>query len=285
MCGEPFDVVTLALVRPVERSVKRVGIMAFTATRTAFKAVQRPSSVSSAPVRTSVNVQRASVQANTFAAGVGILGTKAGMMSYFTPEGLCVPATVIALEEGNVVTAIKTDETDGYNAVQVGYKVVPERKMTKPELGHLKKSGCPPLKHLIEFRLKDKSVVTSYTPGQELSVSDMFKEGEKVDVAGTSIGKGFQGTVKRWGHHRGFMTHGSKSHREHGSMGAGTTPGRVFPGLKQAGHMGNERITIRAQQILKIDSVRKAIVVKGCVPGKPGSIVEVRVAKVVGKNC
>lgn len=225
------------------------------------------------------------VEARQHAAGVGLFGTKAGMMSYFTPEGLCVPATVIALEEGNIVTMIKTDETDGYNAVQTGYKVVAQRKVKKPELGHLKKAGCAPMRHLKEWKLKDKAKVTSYTPGQQLEVTEIFKEGECIDVAGTTIGKGFQGNVKRWGHKRGLMTHGSKSHRQHGSLGAGTTPARVFPGLKNAGHMGNVRRTIKQQEILKIDIARKAIVLKGTVPGKPGTLLELSTAKLVGVNC
>lgn len=225
------------------------------------------------------------VQARQYEGGVGIFGTKAGMMTYFTPEGLAVPATVIALEEGNIVTMVRTQETDGYDAVQVGYKVVKERKIRKPELGHLKKAGCPPLKHIREFKLRDPAVVAQYTPGQQLDVADLIKEGEKVDVAGTTIGKGFQGSIKRWGMKRGAMTHGSKSHREHGSTGPGTTPGRTFPGLKMAGHMGNVRRKSKALQVLKVDTERKAIVVKGSVPGKAGNILEIAPAKIVGVNC
>jgi len=224
-------------------------------------------------------------EARQHMAGVGLFGTKAGMMSYFTSDGLCIPATVIALEEGNVVTMVKTDETDGYNAVQTGYKVVPERKVKKPELGHLKKSGCAPMRHLREWKLKDKATVTSFTPGQQLEISDMFKEGQCIDVAGITIGKGFQGNVKRWGHHRGLMTHGSKSHREHGSLGAGTTPARVFPGIKNAGHMGAVRRTVKQNEILLIDTARKAIVIKGSVPGKAGTLLELSTAKIVGLNC
>jgi large subunit ribosomal protein L3 len=112
----------------------------------------------------------------------------------------------------------------------------------------------------------------------------MFAEGSLVDVAGTSIGKGFQGTIKRWGHKRGYMTHGSKSHRQHGSIGNHTTPGRVFPGLKMAGHMGNERVTVRKLQVLKVDAERGALVLKGGVPGKPGGLLEITPAKIVGVN-
>lgn len=225
------------------------------------------------------------VRARAAEAAVGIFGTKAGMMSYFTPEGLCVPATVIVVEEGNYVTQVKTEDTDGYNAVQVGYKVVAERKVKKPELGHLKKSGCPPLRHLREFRLKDGDKVQGYTPGSAITVQDVLKEGDLIDIAGTSIGKGFQGTIKRWGHKRGNMTHGSKSHRQHGSLGPGTTPGRVFPGLKMAGHMGAVRVKSRKLQVLKVDTEKNAIVVKGCVPGKAGNILEIAPSKIVGVNC
>lgn len=220
----------------------------------------------------------------TYDTGVGLMATKAGMMSFFTEDGLSVPATVLALEEGNIVTQVKTADTDGYNAVQVGYRVVPERKVSKPEYGHLKKSNCPPLKHLTEFRLKDAKQIEKYQPGQKLDVEEVFKKGEFLDVAGVSIGKGFQGTIKRWNHKRGMMTHGSKSHREHGSLGAGTTPSRVFPGLRMAGHMGNKRVTIKKLQILKIDKERGAIVVKGAVPGKPGGVLELTQAKVIGVN-
>jgi large subunit ribosomal protein L3 len=216
---------------------------------------------------------------------VGIYGTKAGMMTYFTEDGLAVPATVIALEEGNVVTMVKTAETDGYDAVQIGYKVVAERKVRKPELGHLQKSGCPPMKHLREFKLKDAAAVAAFQPGQKLEIAEMFKAGDNIDIAGTTVGKGFQGTIKRYGMKRGAMTHGSKSHREHGSTGPGTTPGRTFPGLKMSGHMGAVRRKCRSLQVLKVDLERGAIVVKGSVPGKAGNILEIAPAKIVGTNC
>lgn len=242
------------------------------------------SGVATRPARSS-RASSVVVQARQKEAGVGIFGTKAGMMSYFTEDGLVVPATVIALEEGNIVTGVKTAETDGYNAVQVGYKVVAERKVTKPELGHLAKAGCPPLKHLREFKLADGAKVAEYTPGQALDIAAMFKEGDKVDVAGTTVGKGFQGTIKRWGHKRGLMTHGSKSHREHGSTGPGTTPGRTYPGLKMAGQMGNVRRKSRQVAVLKVDAERRALVLKGSVPGKAGGVLEIAPAKIVGVNC
>lgn len=225
------------------------------------------------------------VQARQYEGGVGIFGTKAGMMTFFTPDGLAVPATVVAIEEGNYVTQVKTKDTDGYDAVQVGYKVVPERKVRKPELGHLTKGGCKPMKHLREFKLRDAAAVAAYTPGQQLVLEEIVKEGEKVDIAGTTIGKGFQGTIKRYGMKRGAMTHGSKSHREHGSTGPGTSPGRTFPGLKMAGHMGNVRRKCKAVEVLKVDTERRAIVVKGSLPGKSGNILEIAPAKIVGVNC
>lgn len=226
-----------------------------------------------------------SVVARQYEPNVGIFGTKAGMMSFFTEDGLCLPATVIALEEGNYVTQVKTVDTDGYNAVQVGYQVVAERKITKPELGHLKKSELPALRHLREFKLKDMDAVMKYQPGQKLVPSEIFTVGSFVDIAGMTIGKGFQGTIKKYHHKRGQMTHGSKSHRQHGSIGNNTTPGRVFPGMKMAGQMGNSRHKSKALQVLKIDEDKGAIVVKGCVPGKAGNVVEVVPAKKVGVNC
>eukprot|EP00891_Asterochloris_glomerata_P007165 jgi/Astpho2/7165/Aster-01486 len=213
---------------------------------------------------------------------MGIWGTKAGMTQIFTPEGLSLSATVIALEDGNKVTQVLTNEKNGYQAVQVGYLETRETRSKKPLVGHCKKAGVPPMKRLREFRLED---IEGFEPGQELKVEELFKEGDLVDIAGQSIGKGFQGDVKRWNHHRGPMTHGSKSHRQHGSVGASATPGRVLPGLKMAGHLGAERVKIRKLRILRVDPERRAIVVKGSVPGKPGNVLEICPAKIVGKNC
>lgn len=217
---------------------------------------------------------------NFTSAGVGVFGTKAGMTTLYV-NGLAVPATVIALEEGNVVTQVKTTETDGYNAVQVGYQAVKETKLTKPELGHCQKAGTAPMRRLREFKLKD---VSGYEPGQALAVDELFKAGDFVDVAGTSIGKGFQGGIKRWNFARGNMTHGSKSKREHGTIGPGTTPGRVFPGAKMPGQMGAERVKLRKSEVLLVDVEKRAIVVKGSVPGKPGNVVEISPSKIVGVN-
>ena len=138
---------------------------------------------------------------------------------------------------------------------------------------------------LAKIKLADGAKVAEFTPGQALDISAMFKEGDKVDVAGTTVGKGFQGTIKRWGHKRGLMTHGSKSHREHGSTGPGTTPGRTYPGLKMAGQMGNVRRKSRQVAVLKVDAERRALVLKGSVPGKAGGVLEIAPAKIVGVNC
>ncbi|KAJ6796194.1 putative 50S ribosomal protein L3, chloroplastic [Iris pallida] len=222
-----------------------------------------------------------SVVAMSMEAGVGVMGTKLGMMTYFEPSGTAVPVTVVGFREGNVVTQVKTAATDGYDAVQVGYRRVRDRKLNKPELGHLQKAGAVPLRHLQEFRLQS---VEGFEPGQRLDLEEIFKEGDLVDVSGTSIGKGFQGGIKRHNFKRGPMTHGSKSHRALGSIGAGTTPGRVYKGKKMPGRMGGNKIKVRKLKIVKIDSELRAVMVKGAVPGKPGNLLRITPAKIVGKN-
>ncbi|XP_019187331.1 PREDICTED: 50S ribosomal protein L3, chloroplastic [Ipomoea nil] len=214
-------------------------------------------------------------------AGVGVMATKLGMMSFFEPSGTVVPVTVIGFREGNIVTQVKTDAIDGYNAVQVGYRRVRDRKLTKPEMGHLQKSGIIPLRHLQEFRLPS---VDSFEPNQQLVFSELFNEGDLVDVSGTTIGKGFQGGIKRHNFKRGLMTHGSKSHRQLGSIGAGTTPGRVYKGKKMPGRMGGTKTKIRKLKIVKIDDELRIVMVKGAVPGKPGNLLRIAPAKIVGKN-
>ncbi|KAI3764621.1 hypothetical protein L2E82_14632 [Cichorium intybus] len=214
-------------------------------------------------------------------AGVGLMGTKLGMMTYFESTGKVVPVTVIGFREGNLVTQVKTEDTDGYNAVQVGYRRVRDKKLTKPEMGHLEKSGIIPLRHLQEFRLQS---VDGFEPNQKLELEELFKEGDLVDVSGTTIGKGFQGGIKRYNFKRGPMTHGSKSHRALGSIGAGTTPGRVYPGKKMPGRMGGTKTKIRKLKIVKIDSDLRVVMIKGAVPGKPGNLIRITPAKIVGKN-
>ncbi|XP_042476823.1 50S ribosomal protein L3, chloroplastic [Macadamia integrifolia] len=217
----------------------------------------------------------------SYEAGIGVMGTKLGMMTYFEPEGTVVPVTVIGFREGNIVTQVKTEATDGYDAVQVGYRRVRDKKLTKPEMGHLSKAGAIPMRHLQEFRLVS---VEGFESNQKLIVDEIFKEGDLVDVSGTTIGKGFQGGIKRHNFKRGPMTHGSKSHRALGSIGAGTTPGRVYKGKKMPGRMGGTKTKIRKLKIMKIDNELRIVMVKGAVPGKPGNLLRLTPAKIVGKN-
>jgi len=212
-------------------------------------------------------------------AGVGVFGNKAGMTQLFTEEGLCVPVTVIAVQAGNVVTQVKTEDTDGYNAVQVGYDQVADYKITKPEVGHCAKAGVPPMRHLEEFRLVG---APTHELGAQLNPSDIFKVDDVVDIRGTSIGKGWQGAVKKYGFSRGLMTHGSKSHRQHGSVGAGTSPGRIFPGKKMHSQMGNEAVTARKLKVMRVEE--DCIIVKGSVPGKRGNLLRIAPSKIVGKT-
>ena len=174
---------------------------------------------------------------------------------------------------------MKTEATDGYNAVQVGYDVVREDKLTKPEAGHCKKAGTPPMRHLEEFRLGS---APEHEVGARLVPTEMLKAGDKVDVRGATIGKGFQGAVKRYGFSRGLMTHGSKSHRQHGSIGAGTTPGRIYHGKRMHGHMGNDMTTVKGLTVMRVED--DCIIVKGNVPGKKGSLCKVTGTKIVGKS-
>ncbi|KAL0339216.1 UNVERIFIED_CONTAM: 50S ribosomal protein L3, chloroplastic [Sesamum angustifolium] len=214
-------------------------------------------------------------------AGIGVMGTKLGMMSYFDSSGTVIPVTVVGFREGNIVTQVKTEATDGYDAVQVGYRRVRDRKLTKPELGHLEKSGIIPLRHLQEFRLQS---VEGFEPNQRILLQELFNEGDLVDVSGTTIGKGFQGGIKRHNFKRGLMSHGSKSHRQLGSIGAGTTPGRVYKGKKMPGRMGGTKTKIRKLKIVKIDNELNVVMIKGAVPGKPGNLLRITPAKIVGKN-
>ncbi|WP_460194475.1 50S ribosomal protein L3 [Thermosynechococcus sp. FA-CM-4201] len=210
---------------------------------------------------------------------VGILGTKLGMTQIFDEAGRSVPITVV--QAGPCpITQIKTPQTDGYTAIQVAYGEVREKNLSRPERGHLNKSQTPPMRHLREFRLEDAS---AYQLGQAITV-DIFSPGQLVDVHGTSIGRGFAGYQKRHNFKRGPMAHGSKNHRLPGSTGAGTTPGRVFPGKRMAGRMGNTAVTIRKLQVVRVDAERNLILIKGALPGKPGALVSITPAKVVGRK-
>jgi len=207
---------------------------------------------------------------------VGVMGTKAGMTSVFTDDGKMVPVTVIGFKDGgNVVTMIKTEETDGYNAVQVGYDKKREKLLTKPELGHLGKHDLPPMRHLSEYKLE--SIPEELEVGAELDPTELFQVGDKVDVAGKTIGKGFSGPIRKYKFKRGLMSHGSKSHREHGTTGPGSTPGRVYPGTKHAGQWGNTRTKIKKLEVVQVE--KDMIVVKGACPGKPGNLLSVTKAK------
>ncbi len=208
----------------------------------------------------------------------GIIGKKVGMTQIFDEKGNVIPVTVIETA-GNVVTQVKTIETDGYNSIQLGYGEVKTKHINKPLEGHFKKAGVENKKHLREFRTDD---VANYKVGDEVKV-DIFAIGEKVDVQGTSKGKGFQGVIKRHGQHRGPMTHGSMYHRRPGSMGQRSTPGRVFKGKKLPGHMGRITVTIQNLEVVKVDTDKNVLLVKGSVPGAKGAILKVKSTVKVSK--
>ena len=201
---------------------------------------------------------------------LGVIGKKLGMTQIFDENGLAVPVTVIKVDD-IVVTQVKTVETDGYNAIQVGTIAAKEKHLTKAEIGHFKKNNLENYRHLQEFRVDNPQ---DYKVGDKIELS-VLDNVEKVDVTGKSIGKGFQGTVKRWNFGRGPMGHGSKNHREPGSIGAGTTPSRVIKGKRMAGNMGNEKVTITKLSVVKVDSENNLLLVKGSVPGPEGKMVTV----------
>ena len=202
-----------------------------------------------------------------------ILGKKMGMTQIFTEHGAVVPVTVI--EAGPMtVTQIKTVENDGYDAVQFGFVDAKPQRVNKPMTGHFEKNVISPKKYLAEFRPEEGE---SFEIGQQITVAD-FEEGKKLDITGTSKGKGTQGNIKRHGHHRGPMTHGSKHKRLHGALAAGTYPSRVFKGNKSPGRMGRETVTVQNVVLVKTDADRNLMLIKGAVPGGKGSLVKVRYA-------
>lgn len=205
---------------------------------------------------------------------LGILGTKLGMTQVFDETGKSIPVTVVQAGPCTV-TQIKTNQTDGYSAIQVGFKEVKPKSLNKPELGHLSKSSAPALRHLLEYHADNSS---EYTLGQQIK-ADIFTAGQFVDVIGTSIGRGFAGYQKRHNFKRGPMAHGSKNHRAPGSIGAGTTPGRVYPGKRMAGRLGGKRITINKLTVVRVDPERNLLLIKGAVPGKPGALLSIVPAK------
>ena len=202
-----------------------------------------------------------------------LLGKKIGMTQIFAETGEVIPVTVI--EAGpEVVTQIKTVETDGYNAVQVAFEDQKAHRVNKPMAGHFEKAGVAPKKHVTEFRVEEGE---TYEVGQVITVAD-FEEGKKLDVTGTSKGKGTQGNIKRHGHHRGPMSHGSKHKRLAGALAAGTYPSRVFKGNAGPGRMGRETVTVQNVVLVKVDTDRNLMLVKGAVPGGKGSLVRIQYA-------
>lgn len=202
----------------------------------------------------------------------GILGKKIGMTQIFTEHGEVIPVTVV--EAGPVVvTQIKTTENDGYTAIQVGFQDAKEKSLNKPQKGHLAAANVLK-KHLKEFRV---DAVEEFTVGQEIK-ADLFAAGEKIDVTGTSKGKGFQGPIKRHGQSRGPESHGSRYHRRPGSMGACSYPGRVFKNKKLAGHMGSVKVTVQNLEVVRVDADKNFILVKGAIPGAKGSVVTIKEA-------
>ena len=200
-----------------------------------------------------------------------ILGTKVGMTQMFREDGTMIPVTVVLAGPCPVVQK-KSVEHDGYEAVQVAFKPIREKLCTKPMLGHFKKAGVEAHRYTREFKLDDTA---AYEVGQVIK-ADIFESGDRVDVTGTSKGKGFEGNIKRWNQARGRKTHGSHSYRVAGSMGACTYPGEVFKTKHLPGHMGHERITVQNLEVVRVDAERNLILVKGAIPGAKGGLVMVR---------
>nr|YP_009029265.1 ribosomal protein L3 [Didymosphenia geminata]AGH28796.1 ribosomal protein L3 [Didymosphenia geminata] len=202
--------------------------------------------------------------------GIGLLGNKIGMTQIFDEVGNIIPVTILKVGPC-VVTQIKTKSKDGYDSIQIGYGNVSSKSLTQPELGHLQKSKIQPLKYLKEFRINEES---KFEIGQVLNVNS-FSPGQFINVRGKSIGKGFSGLQKRYNFTRGPMSHGSKNHRAPGSIGMGTTPGRVLPGKKMAGHVGDKITTITKLKVIQINLEENILVIKGSVPGKPGNLLSI----------
>lgn len=202
----------------------------------------------------------------------GILGQKLGMTQVFDEDGRVVPVTVIKAGPCRV-TQVKTPESDGYSAVQMGFGEVKEKSLTKPEMGHLGKVGAPPLRHLVEFRFADGG---PFEVGQEIK-ADIFSKGDRADVVGVSKGKGFAGVVKKYGFHGLDASHGTdRKHRSPGAIGACATPSRVFRGMKMPGRMGGERVTMLNLEVVGADPERNLLLIRGAVPGPRGGLVVVR---------
>jgi large subunit ribosomal protein L3 len=201
---------------------------------------------------------------------IGLLGNKIGMTQIFDESGNIIPVTILKVGPC-IVTQIKTKAKDGYDAIQVGYSYSSNKSLTQPQLGHLQKSNIQPLKYLKEFRIDSTN---KFEIGQVINV-DLFSAGQLVNIKGKTIGKGFSGLQKRHNFTRGPMTHGSKNHRAPGSIGMGTTPGRVLPGKKMSGQLGNNVKTIKKVKVIQLDSKENILVLKGSVPGKPGNLLSI----------
>ncbi len=202
---------------------------------------------------------------------IGLIGRKVGMTQVFKADGTMVAVSVLAVEP-NTVTRLRTVERDGYTAVQLGAEV--STRLTKPEAGQLR-DGLPKLARIREFRVDD---LAGYEVGQTVSVADLFSAGDLVDVTGVSKGKGFSGVIKRHNFKRGPKTHGSDHHRAPGSIGPGTTPGRVYKGMRMAGHMGDERVTVKKLEVVRTDPERNLILVNGSLPGSRNALILVKKA-------
>jgi len=201
---------------------------------------------------------------------VGLLGNKIGMTQIFDDSGNIIPVTILKVGPC-IITQIKTKAKDGYESVQIGYNSVSNKSLTQPQLGHLRKSNIQSLKYLKEFKVNDNN---EFEIGQILNVNSFFI-GQLINIRGKTVGKGFSGLQKRHNFTRGPMTHGSKNHRAPGSIGMGTTPGRVLPGKKMSGQLGNKFTTIKKLQIIQINIEENLLVVKGSVPGKPGNLLSI----------
>lgn len=202
--------------------------------------------------------------------GIGLLGNKIGMTQIFDESGNIIPVTILKVGPC-IVTQLKTKSKDGYDSIQIGYSNVSSKSLTQPELGHLQKSDIQPVKYLKEFRVNN---IEDFQIGQVLNV-DSFSAGQLVNIRGKSVGKGFTGLQKRHNFSRGPMTHGSKNHREPGSIGMGTTPGRVLPGKRMAGQLGNKIATIKKLKVIQINSEENILVIKGSIPGKSGNLLSI----------
>ena len=201
---------------------------------------------------------------------IGLLGNKIGMTQIFDESGNIIPVTILKVGPC-IVTQIKTKSKDGYNSIQIGYGNVSNKLLNQPELGHLQKSNIQPVKYLKEFKVSEQD---EFEIGQVLNV-ESFSPGQFVNIKGKTIGKGFSGFHKRHNFSRGPMTHGSKNHRAPGSIGMGTTPGRVLPGKKMSGQLGNKTTTIKKLKVIQINSEENILVIKGSVPGKPGNLLKI----------